>query len=65
MLARSAGEYLTEEAQIVVTGTELEEFCADVDELAADVDRAEAALRLLREEYAADDEFEDDPESGA
>ena len=46
--ARSLGEYLSEERRLVVTETELEEFCGEVDQLAAAVDRAAATLALLR-----------------
>ena len=47
-LSRSLGEYLTEESRSVVAQPEIEAFSADVDELAAAVDRAEARLRLLQ-----------------
>jgi len=47
-LSRSLGEYLTEESRAVAARGEIEAFCADVDELAADVDRCAARLRLLR-----------------
>jgi len=53
-LARSTGEYLTEESRVLATRAELDEFCAEVDTLAAAVDRAEARLRLLRDARAAD-----------
>ena len=45
---RSLSEYLSEESQVLVTRVEADEFCADVDTLAADVDRLEARLRILR-----------------
>lgn len=48
-LARSAGEYLTEETAALATPVEVEEFCRDVDELAAATDRLEARLRLFSE----------------
>ena len=48
-LSRSLGEYLSEETRAVVTETELEEFCGEVDLIASAVERAEARLRLLRE----------------
>ena len=46
-VARSTGEYLTEESRVLATRVELDEFCSEVDALAAAVDRAEARLRLL------------------
>ena len=45
---RSMGEYLTEETQALVTQVEIEEFCADVDELNAATDRFEARLQHYR-----------------
>ncbi|MEE4186042.1 MAG: SCP2 sterol-binding domain-containing protein [Gammaproteobacteria bacterium] len=47
-LSRSAGEYLTEESRSVAAAAEIEAFCAEVDDLAAAVDRAAARLRLLQ-----------------
>jgi len=47
-LSRSTGEYLTEESRSVAAAAEIETFCAEVDELAAAVDRAEARLRQLQ-----------------
>jgi ubiquinone biosynthesis protein UbiJ len=52
-MSRSMGEYLSEEARAVVSGPELEAFCADVDQLAAAVDRSEAKLQLLRRNKAS------------
>jgi len=46
---RSLGEYLTEESQALITRVEVDEFCSAVDTLAADVDRLEATLRILRD----------------
>ena len=48
--SRSLGEYLTEESQVLVTQVEMDEFCAAVDTLSADVDRLEARLRILRDQ---------------
>lgn len=47
-VARSVGEYVTEERPVLPTRTEVEAFYAEVDTLAADVDRAEARLAILR-----------------
>jgi len=52
-LARSLGEYLSEETRSVVTETELEEYCDEVDQLAAGVDRITARLNLLREKRSS------------
>ncbi|MGB0712075.1 MAG: ubiquinone biosynthesis accessory factor UbiJ [Gammaproteobacteria bacterium] len=41
------GEYLSEEARLIIPAAELAAFCDDVDTLRADVDRFEARLRLL------------------
>lgn len=46
-LSRSFGEFLTEERQVLPTRQEMQEFHADVDTLASDVDRAEARLKRL------------------
>lgn len=51
-VGRSVGEYLTEEAAALATAVEIEEFCADVDELTAAVDRLEARLKWLGEQIA-------------
>jgi ubiquinone biosynthesis protein UbiJ len=48
-VSRSLGEYLTEERRTLPTLVEAAEFCRDVDQLANDVERAEAQLALLRE----------------
>jgi ubiquinone biosynthesis protein UbiJ len=48
-VSRSLGEYLTEERRTLPTQVEAAEFCRDVDQLANDVERAEAQLALLRE----------------
>jgi ubiquinone biosynthesis protein UbiJ len=48
-VSRSFGEYLTEERRTLPTQTEAAEFCRDVDQVANDVERAEARLALLRE----------------
>ena len=48
-LARSTGEYLTEESRVLATQAELDEFCDAVDTLSAAVDRAEARLRIMRD----------------
>lgn len=53
-VARSTGEYLTEESRVLATQAELDEFCDAVDALSAAVDRAEARLRILRNEQASD-----------
>lgn len=47
-VARSVGEYLSEETRSVATAPEIEEFCAGVDEVVAGVDRLEARLAHLR-----------------
>jgi ubiquinone biosynthesis accessory factor UbiJ len=47
-VARSVGEYLTEERQVLPTRTEVEEFCREVDTLASDADRAAERLSRLR-----------------
>ena len=47
-VARSVGEYLTEERRSLPTRPEVDEFCAAVDTLASDVDRAEARLARLQ-----------------
>ena len=60
-LARSMGEYLSEESRLVVSDTELEEFCADVDQLSAAVDRAAAKLTILRAKREAADDTESSP----
>ncbi len=52
-LGRSVAEYLTEEQRLLVNDTEMEEFLAGVDELAADADRVEAKLKLLTERSRA------------
>ena len=57
-LARSMGEYLSEESRLVVGDTELEEYCAEVDQLAAAVDRAAAKLAMLRAKRQAADDVE-------
>ena len=46
---RSVAEYLSEESRDLVATTELEEFYTDVDQLAMNVERAEAKLRLFKE----------------
>lgn len=51
---RSLGEYLTEESGALPTAVEVDEFCAEVDALATDVDRLEARLRILRAALATD-----------
>jgi ubiquinone biosynthesis protein UbiJ len=48
-VSRSFGEYLTEERRTLPTQAEAAEFCRDVDQVANDVERAEARLALLRE----------------
>jgi len=48
-VSRSFGEYLTEERRTLPTQAEATGFCRDVDQLANDVERAEARLALLRE----------------
>ena len=52
-LGRSLAEYLTEESRDVAGAYELQEFCADVDALARDVDRAEAQLKQLKQQHGA------------
>jgi len=52
-LGRSLAEYLTEERRDLVARAEVDEFCADVDQLSAAVDRCQARLALLREYRAA------------
>jgi len=47
-LARSLGEFLTEERGVLPTRAEAEEFMAGVDELANDVERAAARLQRIR-----------------
>ena len=49
-LGRSLAEYLTEESRDLVAHTEVQEFCAGVDEVSAGVERFEARLQLLREQ---------------
>lgn len=49
-LGRSTAEFLTEESRDLAAPTEVQEFCAEVDRLAADVDRAEAKLNLLKQQ---------------
>ena len=46
---RSLAEYLTEESKVLVTRVEADEFNSAVDTLAADVDRLEARMRILRD----------------
>ena len=58
-LTRSMGEYLSEETRAVVTDSEIEEFCAQVDALAADVDRLDAKFSLLRAELTDRNEPEE------
>ncbi len=60
-LARSMGEYLSEESRLVVSDTELEEFCGEVDQLSAAVDRAAAKLTMLREKREAAGDTEPSP----
>jgi ubiquinone biosynthesis protein UbiJ len=48
-LGRSVAEYLSEESRDLVATTELKEFYADVDQLAMNVERAEARLRIIKE----------------
>jgi ubiquinone biosynthesis protein UbiJ len=45
---RSLAEFLTEESRDLAAAAEIEEFCADVDELALGVERAEASLQRLK-----------------
>jgi ubiquinone biosynthesis protein UbiJ len=52
-LARSLGEYLTEERRELVPRAELEALLGDVDRVREDVDRAEARLALLERARAA------------
>jgi ubiquinone biosynthesis protein UbiJ len=47
-LGRSTGEYLSEESEALATATEIEEFCTQVDDLSAAVERLEARLHILR-----------------
>jgi ubiquinone biosynthesis protein UbiJ len=47
-LGRSTGEYLSEETDALATATEIEEFCTQVDDLSAAVERLEARLHILR-----------------
>ncbi|MGI9307742.1 MAG: ubiquinone biosynthesis accessory factor UbiJ [Gammaproteobacteria bacterium] len=47
-IARSAAEYLQEESQDVPSPTEVDEFCAQVDEVANDMARVQARLNALR-----------------
>ena len=51
-LARSVGEYLTEEGRDVPPAAELEVFLSDVDRIREDVDRAESRLALLERRLA-------------
>jgi len=46
-VGRSASEYLTEESAALATAVEIDEFCSEVDELAAATDRLEARLKLI------------------
>ncbi|RMG58170.1 MAG: Sterol-binding domain protein [Gammaproteobacteria bacterium] len=46
-MEQDLGEYLAEEAQLVVAPAELEHWMSEVDTLRADVDRFEARLRRL------------------
>lgn len=55
-LSRSAAEYLMHESRAVVTGPEIEEFCAEVDTLVMTADRCEARLQLLRSQLLSDPE---------
>lgn len=48
-VSRSFGEYLTEERRTLPTQTEAAEFYRAVDQVANDVERAEARLAVLRE----------------
>lgn len=48
-VSRSFAEYLTEERRTLPTQTEAAGFYRDVDQMANDVERAEARLALLRE----------------
>jgi ubiquinone biosynthesis protein UbiJ len=47
-LARSLGEFVSEETRSVATQTEIDEFCAAVDEVSVGVERLEARLAHLR-----------------
>jgi len=46
-VTRSVGEYLQEESRDVVSDTEINIFCRDVDALRDDVDRLEARIKRL------------------
>jgi ubiquinone biosynthesis protein UbiJ len=48
-LVSDLSEYLTEEARLLPTRIELDNWTVDVDELRMAVDRIEARLRRLRE----------------
>lgn len=48
-LARSTGEFLTEEQRALPTRVEVDEFCAAVDRISNDVERAAARLARLRD----------------
>jgi len=52
---RSAGEYLTEESRDLVAPPEIEEFCADVDQIVLAADRAEAQLKLIKQQRSKED----------
>jgi len=52
-MGRSVGEYLTEETAALATAVEIEEFCGDVDELSAAVERLEARLKWFSEHGAS------------
>jgi len=49
----TTGEYLHEEVQLTVTGTEFELFQSRVTEIRQDIERFEARLRRLRRELAS------------
>ncbi|MCP4001749.1 MAG: hypothetical protein GY727_12645 [Gammaproteobacteria bacterium] len=49
-LGRSVAEYLSEESRDLVATTELKEFYTDVDQLAMNVERAEARLQMIKEQ---------------
>jgi ubiquinone biosynthesis protein UbiJ len=49
-VGRSVAEYLTEESRDLISATEHDEFCTEVDQLSSAVDRCAARLKLLREQ---------------
>lgn len=52
-LTRNSSEYLQEEIELVAPNSEINEFCAEVDDVRAAVDRLEARIRLIERARSA------------